>query len=284
MALQQIRIGNAEDIYQYDDAAAAFTSGIDCTAPISAAAPVNVRDVLRLEDISAAGPLVEGPGASTDHAIVRWDGAGGYTLQNSVVIVDDAGLITIPGGSFIGAGANHSDFSATGILTMAGTARVYGHVRVTAPSWKFGAAAPTAGFLSVWPIVSFGAGADDEVHYSLICPFRMAAGTAIQVTVDWCHQAVADNGTVCWGLEYRTIEPGEDVTGMTTTILGTSPGTHAQHDLVRTTLATGITGTVAHDVIGLRLYRDVSGDTLAVNADLIQVHFRLMMNKLGEPT
>lgn len=282
MALQQIRIGSAVDIFQYDDAA--FDSGIDCTAPISAAAPVNAREVLRLEDIGIAGPLVEGPGASTDHAVVRWDGVGGFVLQNSLVIVDDAGLITAPGGAILGGAVNRSLVGATGVLTMAGTARVNRHIRIAAPSWKLGAAAPTAGFLSVWPIVSFGAGADDEVHYSLICPFRMTAGTAIQVVVDWCHQAPADAGTVCWALEYRTIEPGEDVTGATTTILGTSPGAHAQHDFVRTQLATGITGAVARDIIGLRLYRDVSGDTLGVNADLVQVHFAFIMDKLGEAT
>ena len=33
-------------------------------------------------------------GSATDNAIVRWDGAGGATLQNSVVVIDDTGGIT----------------------------------------------------------------------------------------------------------------------------------------------------------------------------------------------
>lgn len=107
MALQLIRIGSATDIFQYDDGA--FASGIDCTAPISAAAPVNANEVLRLGDIGPAGPIVEGPGASTDHAVVRWDGVGGFTLQDSSLIVSDAGWLgigTIPAYHFHSVEAN----------------------------------------------------------------------------------------------------------------------------------------------------------------------------------
>jgi hypothetical protein len=42
----------------------------------------------------AATGSVAGPGASTDLAIARWDGAGGGTLQNSVVIVSDLGALS----------------------------------------------------------------------------------------------------------------------------------------------------------------------------------------------
>lgn len=37
---------------------------------------------------------VNGPGASTDNAVARFDGTGGKTLQNSVVIVGDTGNVT----------------------------------------------------------------------------------------------------------------------------------------------------------------------------------------------
>ena len=53
--------------------------------------------------------------------------------------------------------------------------------------------------------------------------------------------------------------------------------------MVRTTLTTGITGAVAHDVTGLRFYRDVSGDTLDTDAKMIQVHVEFIQDKLGEP-
>lgn len=40
---------------------------------------------------------VESIGSSTDNAVVRWDGTGGDTLQDSSVTVNDAGDITFPG-------------------------------------------------------------------------------------------------------------------------------------------------------------------------------------------
>jgi hypothetical protein len=47
---------------------------------------------------SANGPVssLAGPGSSTDNAIVRWDGAGGATLQDSAITVSDTGAITFP--------------------------------------------------------------------------------------------------------------------------------------------------------------------------------------------
>ena len=43
----------------------------------------------------AGGGDVSGPGASTDHAVVRWNGAGGDTVQNSNLILDDTGLLLL---------------------------------------------------------------------------------------------------------------------------------------------------------------------------------------------
>lgn len=37
---------------------------------------------------------VVGPGASTDNAVVRWNGTTGEVIQNSVVIIGDTGSIT----------------------------------------------------------------------------------------------------------------------------------------------------------------------------------------------
>lgn len=41
-----------------------------------------------------AGTQVDGPGSSTDNAVARFDGTGGYTLQNSVVLIGDTGAVT----------------------------------------------------------------------------------------------------------------------------------------------------------------------------------------------
>jgi hypothetical protein len=43
---------------------------------------------------TAASGDVTGPGSSTDNALARWDGTGGTAIQNSTVIVTDAGEMT----------------------------------------------------------------------------------------------------------------------------------------------------------------------------------------------
>ena len=37
------------------------------------------------------------PASSNDNAIVRWDGAGGKTIQNSSCYIDDSGNLTVGG-------------------------------------------------------------------------------------------------------------------------------------------------------------------------------------------
>lgn len=51
MALQTIRIGSAENVFQYDDAA--FDSAIETAAPIKSGTPAAADDVLRLGDLAA---------------------------------------------------------------------------------------------------------------------------------------------------------------------------------------------------------------------------------------
>ena len=165
-------------------------------------------------------------------------------------------------------------------LIYTGDSRVKRHIRVAAPSWKIGAVGPTPGYVGIVPVLAFDQSSDDSVHYSMFIPYRFEAGSVIDVEVDWCHET-AEAGTVCWALEYIGLAAGEAVDGATTTISKVSAGSHANGVMVRNTLTTGILGAVAHDVKGLRLYRDVSEDSLAADAKLIQVHFEFTMDKLG---
>ena len=47
--------------------------------------------------VAAAGDVV-GPGSATDNAVARYDGATGNLIQNSTVLIDDLGKVTIPAG------------------------------------------------------------------------------------------------------------------------------------------------------------------------------------------
>lgn len=49
---------------------------------------------------------VVGPASSTDHAIARFNLATGKLLQNSTVLIDDAGTVTIPSGQSVSSGTN----------------------------------------------------------------------------------------------------------------------------------------------------------------------------------
>lgn len=98
MALQQIRIGDAIDVYQYDDATVPHTSGIDCTAPISAASPVNVRDVVTLSDLPTLANILSASAVIVDHTIVRGHG-GARIVQDSGITIDDTDNLTLPAGA-----------------------------------------------------------------------------------------------------------------------------------------------------------------------------------------
>lgn len=181
---------------------------------------------------------------------------------------------------------NYCSFATDGELNLEGTARVTRHLRVGASSWEHGASPPTQGFDGVFVYEAFDSATDDEVYYTLIIPSRWDISTDIEFVVDWYYTGDQDNGTVTWKLEYRSMKGGEEVTGTTTTISKTSVGRHTAGEMVRTTFTTKILATnlQAKDTIGLKLSRDVSKDTLATDARLLNTHFHFIQNKLGEAT
>jgi len=233
------------------------------------------------------------PDTTTDHGIPRFDGVIGK-IQNSTIVIDDSNQLGIgdatpdasldvEGDAFIGDATNYTEIKTDGEINLHGTARVKNHVRVAAPSWEKGATAPTADLIGITSVLGFDTNNDDEAYYSLIVPFKMVTGATIEVEVDWTYVG-DDTGTVCWNMDYINIAPGEDVGGGITTITKTTAGNHTAEILVRTTLATGITGAVAGDILSLRLWRDISEDDLAPDADMIEVHFHFICDKLGEAT
>lgn len=170
----------------------------------------------------------------------------------------------------------------TGPLILGTGAKVIEHISIPATNWHFGASAPAENDVGIFHTLAFDAASDDEVHHNHIIPFRIDAGSTITVIVDWCYTGGQDNGTVCWALEYLTIADGETVDGSTTTINVTTAGSHPTGKKVSSTLNTGIVGAVGHDTLGMRLYRDVSEDSLNTDAELLKVHLDVTCDKLGE--
>uniref|UniRef100_A0A6H1ZN78 Putative tail protein n=1 Tax=viral metagenome TaxID=1070528 RepID=A0A6H1ZN78_9ZZZZ len=92
MALKKIRIGSAEDIFQYDDGA--FPVAIHTEGPMqSDTAPSAANEVVRLTDITL---MVDGPaGPVVDSNIAEFDGVTGQKIKDGgLAHVDVADAIT----------------------------------------------------------------------------------------------------------------------------------------------------------------------------------------------
>jgi len=64
--------------------------------------------------ITATG-TVAGPGSATNNAVARWDGAGGATIQDSVVVISDAGAVTGVASIAVSGLVDGRDVSADGV-------------------------------------------------------------------------------------------------------------------------------------------------------------------------
>jgi len=177
---------------------------------------------------------------------------------------------------------NDKEISILKQVILYNDARVKRHVRVTAPSWKMGVTAPTENQIGIFPVYSFDKNGDDIVYYSLIIPYTIETGSQIAVNIDWCYTGANDVGTVHWNLTYITVGEGELIDGTVSYIKQTSTGNHVSGTLVNTYLTGNIIGAIAHNILGLKLIRDTSEDTLDTDAHMIQVHFEFIEDKLGE--
>lgn len=69
----------------------------------------------RYDAAGAAAARVAGPVSATDNAVARFDGAGGGTIQNSAVTIDDNGVLA---GHRIGAWTSNADAAVNGYVTV----------------------------------------------------------------------------------------------------------------------------------------------------------------------
>ncbi len=242
--------------------------------------------------IQAGGKYLQG---GNDHSLNDIDVAntmGLYGVQNSAVGAIKFGSA---GGTVIGAASNsirisnadatnYTEIKADGEINLYGTARVKKHIDIGAVDWHRGASAPTEVDIGVFHTLEFGSAGTDEIHACIVCPHDFAAGTSIDVTIYWTYTGAQDNGTVRWELEYKNIATGEAVAGAGTVIASSDPGNHATGDLVQTQLTASITGAAVNDIIGLFLSRNSGSDTLSTGANLIDVHFEYVSDRLGEST
>ena len=76
---------------------------------------------------SDSGSGISGPGSSTDNAIVRFDGATGEVVKDSIVTLSDGGILTMPEGSWTSGGITLTALGAGGIdMDSSNTYRING--------------------------------------------------------------------------------------------------------------------------------------------------------------
>lgn len=183
-----------------------------------------------------------------------------------------------------GGDTSYVEIKTDGEINLHGDARVSRHLRIGSGSFKLGASSPTAGLTGVFPHLSFSNAVEQEGHYQLLVPFRWDSSIDIEICFDWLYTGAQDNGTVKWGLEYNSKKEGEDPTAGSVTISNASPGNHITGQIIRTCLTTKILAAnlEAEDLFGLRIFRDVAGDSLATPAILLGIHLHIIQNKLGK--
>ena len=181
---------------------------------------------------------------------------------------------------------NYFSTASDGEISLIGTARVIRQLRIGAASWNGGVSAPTEDFEGAFVTLDFDSVSDDEAYFTLVVPYRWDSATNVTFGIDWFYDGVQDDGTVNWALEYKSIKAGEMITGAGTIINQTSTGNHITGQMVRTLFSTEILASnlESGDTIGLRLYRDVSEDTLGADARGINSCFCFIQNKLGQAT
>jgi len=72
-------------------AARLTVTNVAVTSAVALTASAFSGDGTALQGITGSGGNASGPGSATDHAIARYSGTAGKTIQNSTVIVDDSG-------------------------------------------------------------------------------------------------------------------------------------------------------------------------------------------------
>ena len=106
-ATERDALGSDDDLAENDLAFQVDTLGLNYCVSVDGGAASTWAGI-------AATGNVAGPGASTDNAVARFDGTGGATLQNSVVLISDSGAITGVASIAVSGTVDGRDVSADG--------------------------------------------------------------------------------------------------------------------------------------------------------------------------
>jgi len=101
MARKFVTLGSMVNMHLFDDTGPSAYAIITDSQLSVATQAANPTEVLRLADIGTLIGDVVGPAGATDNAICRFDTNTGKLIQNSLVTINNAGSISLPGGQTV---------------------------------------------------------------------------------------------------------------------------------------------------------------------------------------
>lgn len=248
------------------------TVGFLISEPGTALASLHPRSFMIGGNQTPAGILTDNMNNCTMQGYEHIDCATGTTgadlgVWNELEVKDNV---------YIGNGANYTQISATGEITLYGTARVRRKVQMRSASVSGGGATPPDELIinGVATIQGFDRNTEEETFGVVVLPDDYVDGSDIYVYTTW-SPADATAGNVVWGIEYNyaTPESGDTLNAATTIMKVTdvAPGT-ADEVITASVLTVNGTGIVEGDLVNIRFFRDATNTTDTYNADA-QVSF-----------
>ena len=245
--------------------------GAGDTISLSSPNPISLADLTMSGDLLVAGSTGLGDNAADTHDL------------HGVTTLGDGGT------------TNNTRFSATGVLTMAGTARVLRSVDFEPDAVKKGGVGPTDSAEAGFPIHDYQATNDESVHIHWEIPHDYASAGEIHFHVEFfVDTAPGAAANVTWGVEYQKLSIGDNFNfGATTTVItntalttGTPANDKKIHSSTEIHLTT--TGFEPMDVILIRIFRDANAsevgatDNFANDARVFNYHLMYLSDKLGQ--
>lgn len=129
-----------------------------------------------------------------------------------------------------------------------------------------------------YKVYDFDTSADEYAHFGIVSPLNWDAGT---VTAQFYWTAASGTGTVCWAAQGMSFANDDAIDQAFGTAISTTDTLITAGDVHVTSATAAITigGTpTAGDWLQFRIYRDVSEDTLGVDARLLGVRIEFTLD------
>jgi len=247
-----------EDIFQYDDADYGTAADFD-NMPVKIGASTAGDEAVRQDQIPTPGDVVSAAANIGDHALVRGDGGAKGIQEVPGVTADDNGQIALSGNARL----KHRLWIPANGIQAAGTKPASLVLVGVSVCWEF--------------VIT----SDKQIQVIFPIPLDIDRSHDMTVHIGWF---TADNNVAHvanWELEYKLIEPDEDVAGAANGTLDVSPNPSSiANGMVLTELGNITVG--ANDItLHANLTLDVSDSTITSSAYLSGICMDYVANKLG---